>query len=181
MRSVSVIACEYVLSSQLFSIPVCRYPTSGIAETTFSPSSSSSTRSTPCVEGCCGPIFRTIVFVLPTADSTVCHGSQSTSRNLTLALRREIPPQGSSFKTVGQKNAPQIRMSFKANSEEVENFSFHPVRTRPDRHKRFDDWLLRTHAGAQSYPFAPLQRNQLIVQLEPRLNRKPIDARCITQ
>jgi len=42
--SVSVIACEYVLSSQDFSMPVCRYPRSGIAFTTFSPSSSSRIR-----------------------------------------------------------------------------------------------------------------------------------------
>ena len=30
---------------------------------TISPSSSSTTRSTPCVEGCCGPMLRTIVCV----------------------------------------------------------------------------------------------------------------------
>src|SRR6266446_4834928 len=64
-------ACEYVLSSQDFSIPVCKYPRSGIAFTTVSPSSSNKMRSTPCVDGCCGPMLRTIVFAVPIAVSTV--------------------------------------------------------------------------------------------------------------
>src|SRR5208282_1337922 len=55
---------------------------SGTALTTFSPSSSRSTRSTPCVEGCCGPMLRTIVFVAPAAVSTVVMGCQSAERNL---------------------------------------------------------------------------------------------------
>src|SRR5215469_1002215 len=44
---------------------------SGSAATTVSPSSSSKTRNTPWVDGCWGPILRTIVFVVPTAVSTV--------------------------------------------------------------------------------------------------------------
>src|SRR5271157_2025831 len=55
---------------------------SGTALTTFSPSSSRSTRSTPWVEGCCGPMLRTIVLVVPSAVSTVVMGSQSAKRNL---------------------------------------------------------------------------------------------------
>src|ERR1035441_9348541 len=58
MRSVSVTACWYVLTSNSFSMPVCRYPMSGWHLTMVSPSNSSSRRSTPCVEGCCGPMFR---------------------------------------------------------------------------------------------------------------------------
>src|SRR5207249_11144553 len=63
--------CEWVLSSQNFSIPVCKYPRSGTAFTTVSPSNSSKILSTPCVDGCCGPILRTIVFAVPIAVSTV--------------------------------------------------------------------------------------------------------------
>src|SRR5208282_3529870 len=55
---------------------------SGTALTTFSPSNSSSTRSTPCVEGCCGPMLRTIVLVVPTAVSTVVMGSESAEQSL---------------------------------------------------------------------------------------------------
>src|ERR1043165_9759660 len=35
----------------------------GFAFTTVSPSSSSATRSTPCVDGCCGPMLRVMVSV----------------------------------------------------------------------------------------------------------------------
>src|SRR5208337_3463882 len=55
---------------------------SGTALTTFSPSSSRSTRSTPWVEGCCGPMLRAIVLVVPSAVSTVVMESQSAKRNL---------------------------------------------------------------------------------------------------
>ncbi len=41
-------------------MPVCRNPMSGTALRMVSPSSSSTMRSTPCVEGCCGPMFRII-------------------------------------------------------------------------------------------------------------------------
>jgi NADH-quinone oxidoreductase subunit D len=41
--------------------PVCRKPISGIIRTMVSPSISSSKRNTPCVDGCCGPMFRIMV------------------------------------------------------------------------------------------------------------------------
>src|SRR5438067_3092613 len=40
--------------------------------TTFSPSSRSTTRSTPCVLGCCGPMFSTSSLVSNIAPLTVC-------------------------------------------------------------------------------------------------------------
>src|ERR1700687_6237258 len=44
---------------------------SGLALTTFSPSSSSTTRRTPCVEGCCGPMLRTMDSACPATVETV--------------------------------------------------------------------------------------------------------------
>src|SRR5262249_61219755 len=40
----------------------------GLHATTFSPSSSSATRSTPCVEGCCGPMLSVMVSLRTVAD-----------------------------------------------------------------------------------------------------------------
>src|SRR5688500_18916217 len=54
-------ALMYVLASMFFSMPVCRKPISGIALMTISPSSSTIRRSTPCVLGCCGPMFTSTV------------------------------------------------------------------------------------------------------------------------
>src|SRR5438477_10605055 len=44
-------------------MPVCRYPIVGDADRTISPSSSSTSRNTPCVLGCCGPMLTVIVSV----------------------------------------------------------------------------------------------------------------------
>src|SRR5688572_8024693 len=45
----------------IFSMPVWRYPITGLSATTVSPSSSMISRSTPWVEGCCGPMLIVIV------------------------------------------------------------------------------------------------------------------------
>src|ERR671912_1583879 len=61
MRSTSGITCWNFFCSVVFSMPVCRYPIVGAADTMVSPSSSSTRRSTPCVLGCCGPMLTVIV------------------------------------------------------------------------------------------------------------------------
>src|SRR6187401_2912426 len=61
MRSTSGITCCHFFCSAVFSMPVCRKPMVGSAATTVSPSSSSTSRSTPCVLGCCGPMLTVIV------------------------------------------------------------------------------------------------------------------------
>src|SRR5258706_1630962 len=48
----------YVRHSKIFSRPRCRYPMTGMHSTTFSPESFRTRRSTPWVEGCCGPMLR---------------------------------------------------------------------------------------------------------------------------
>src|SRR5438445_5480951 len=55
--------CCHFFCSAVFSMPVWRYPMVGDADTTVSPSSCSTSRSTPCVLGCCGPMFTVIVSV----------------------------------------------------------------------------------------------------------------------
>src|SRR5215203_226121 len=53
--------CCHFFCSAVFSMPVCRYPMVGTAETTTSPSISRTSRNTPWVEGCCGPMLTVIV------------------------------------------------------------------------------------------------------------------------
>src|SRR4051812_46729864 len=55
--------CCHFFCSAVFSMPVCRNPIVGEAERIVSPSSSSTSRSTPCVLGCCGPMLTVIVSV----------------------------------------------------------------------------------------------------------------------
>src|SRR5690606_2080888 len=49
--------CRYVRVSASFSVARCSSPMCGSARCTISPSSSSTSRSTPCAAGCCGPKF----------------------------------------------------------------------------------------------------------------------------
>src|SRR5450631_379257 len=125
---------------------------SATAVTTFSPSSSSSTLSTPCVEGCCGPMLRTMVFAVPTAVSTVVVVMVYILRAGSLALyfHREIPAKRSALKAVGQQNSPQIRVPFKVNAKQVKHFAFQPVRARPHWHQRVNHCLLPGHIATQA-------------------------------
>jgi len=46
------------------------------------------------------------------------------ARPLALPFRGKIPAKGKALKSVGQQNAPQIRVSFKMYAEQIENFAF---------------------------------------------------------
>src|SRR3984957_15922470 len=129
--------------------------------TTRSPSSFSFTRSTPCVEGCCGPMFKIISSaprtVVLTLESSVMRGSliyigrssltthELTAHSLT-ALDAQVlaNPIGVLFQNVvilaqrvalpfvGHQNTGQVRMAFEDDSKHVVAFAFQPVRSGPD-------------------------------------------------
>src|SRR5919198_6038832 len=109
--------------SPLFSIPVCRYPMTGLQLTTSSPSSSSSSRSTPCVEGCWGPMLMW----------SVC-GRVSSA--IDLARHREIDrldhgrlisPQRVALPIVWQHDPGQLRMADEAHPVQVPDLALVPV------------------------------------------------------
>src|SRR6266508_6035407 len=56
--------CCHFFCSAVFSMPVWRYPMVGAADSTVSPSSSSTSRKTPCVLGCWGPMLTVMTSVL---------------------------------------------------------------------------------------------------------------------
>src|SRR5918998_6549225 len=67
----------YVRYSPVFSKPQCRYPMCGMHRTTVSPSSSSTSRSTPCVAGCCGPMLMSMCS--PSSSGSSAGGASSAS------------------------------------------------------------------------------------------------------
>src|SRR5438132_1040852 len=72
-------------------MPVWRYPIVGAADTTVSPSSSSTSRSTPCVLGCCGPMLTVMVSVRISGISVQKHyhgGHGYERRTLSLIFKR---------------------------------------------------------------------------------------------
>src|SRR5216683_7620942 len=178
MRSVIVMACEYVSASAVFSIPVCKYPISTSALTIISPSSSRSTRNTPCVEGCWGPMLRTMVFSRPVAVCTVVMAQVRSSQNRksARALHGIILAERIAFPIVGQQHAPQIGVSFKPNAKEVKDFAFMPIRRRPNGYHRLGDRILARKMNPKTNRFTPGERQQMIIQFEAGFDGKSVHA-----
>src|SRR6266567_7728497 len=132
MRSTYGLNITYVRFSAIFSTPRCRYPMMHSVPITFSPSSFKITRSTPCVEGCCGPILRT---------NSVESRNVVSGMDLLAALDVQILPypalvllnqavflaQREAFPLFGEQDAAHVRVAFKLNAEHVEDLAFQPV------------------------------------------------------
>src|SRR5258708_15433375 len=108
---------------------------------TFSPSSLRMTRSTPCVEGCCGPMLRTnsvesrkvesgIPKSLAAFDSQVfLHPALVLLENSVVFAQREALP------LVGQQDAPHVGVPREFDSEHIVDFALQPVGGQGDAHR----------------------------------------------
>src|SRR5262245_55213467 len=109
----------------------------GLALTTVSPSSSSTTRSTPCVAGCCGPMLSVMVSV-----RTVGHflgrelleiriGNRAPGRVVRerhfLVAERRILAQRPAHPFLGQQDAREVRMTVEDDPVEVVGLALVPV------------------------------------------------------
>src|SRR5882762_10489723 len=135
---------------------------SGVDLTTISPSSTSSSRRTPWVDGCCGPIE--IVICVSRGRSTIsnCGGMSMVdvliglcSVDFSLCLfasnhrlkfmllklfqtvrfitsQRKILSQRMALPVVRQENAAQVRMTVKDHAEQIISLSLVPIRRSPD-------------------------------------------------
>src|SRR5947209_20330323 len=119
--------CWYLRRSPVFSIPVCRYPISGTTLTTVSPSSSRRRRKTPCVDGCCGPILRTMVSPLVSVLTIVdlqsllfsrCRFVPFWTREGDLCLGKVLP-QRVANPPLRHQDAAQVRVPLKFDAEHV--------------------------------------------------------------
>src|SRR5919202_4868051 len=141
----------------------------GLQVTTSSPSSTSSTRSTPCVDGCCGPMLtrsrsgRSLIVGATSATPISwvlvpgVPGRRSVSGR-TIDLSRDGEIDGLAAKRfraaqrvphplVGQHDALQVRVPVELDTEQVEDFALVPVRARNDRGKTW-----RAVVGARLEP-----------------------------
>src|SRR5882762_7195752 len=105
---------------------------------TFSPSSFKMTRSTPCVEGCCGPILRT---------NSVESRNVVSGMALLAALDVQILPdpalvllnqavlfaQREAFPLLGKQDSAHVGVAFELDAEHVEDLAFQPVGGGVDR------------------------------------------------
>src|SRR4029077_5560879 len=155
---------------------------SGTALTTVSPSSSSRMRSTPCVDGCCGPMFRTIVLAAPVAVSTVVvmvlflQPWQVSCRNVAEALDRIITPQGMAFPLFRQQNAAQIGVIVELNAHEVEDFPLQPASAEPNGNERIYIRMITWDARAEADLLSFGDGSKVIVQLKARPAGEAVNA-----
>src|ERR1039457_5958191 len=184
MRSVSVTACWYVLTSNSFSMPVCRYPMSGWHLTMVSPSNSSSRRSTPCVEGCCGPMFRDRLRGFAPETSTAADSGMGVATvsltfvpaSNTIARYAVILAQRVPFPIVRQHDTAQIRMVPEPHAEQIECFPLEPVRAAPHFRHGIDLRIPPRQAALQAQPLVPGERGQMINDFEARLGPVQVHA-----
>src|SRR6266545_1121839 len=109
----------------------------GLALTTVSPSSSSTTRSTPCVEGCCGPMLRVMVSVrtvghllrsqlLEVGRRNGAAGRVVREGHLLVAERRVLA-QRPPFPVVGEQDARKVGVAGERDPVEVVGLALVPV------------------------------------------------------
>ena len=162
----------------------------------ISPSSSSTSRSTPCVLGCCGPMLTVIVSVrmfrhrvrsslVPgaTADRVrcwrgtllrvTCSGSDASRR---LAdLHRIVLAQRIAFPVLRHQQPPQIGMAVEHDAEQVPDFALEPVGRRPDAADRRDVRVVAVQPHLHAQPQPVRDRDEEVDDLEARLARPEID------
>src|ERR1039458_6361518 len=100
---------------------------------TFSPSSLRMTRSTPCVDGCWGPMLITSSVESRNVESGIrsslaAFDSQVlTHPTLVLLDDRVILPQGVALPILGHEDAAQVRVPRELDAEHVEHLALQPV------------------------------------------------------
>src|SRR5258708_9806479 len=160
-------------------MPVCRKPMSGVARVMISPSSSIMTRSTPCVEGCCGPMLRVIRLRL-TSSGVGCASAiptfVSSSRMVHLfvliavlvAVHRVVLAQRVALPIGRHHDAAQVGVVGEADPEQIEGLTLIPVGAAPHARNGFDLVVLAQPA-LQADSLVLRDGMQKIDDLEPRI------------
>src|SRR5947207_13836941 len=101
---------------------------------TFSPSSLRITRSTPCVDGCCGPMLRTSSVESRKVDSGILRSLAASDTqvllhpSVVLFQYAVVLAQRETFPFLGQKDAPHIGVAGELDAEHVVRLALQPVR-----------------------------------------------------
>src|SRR5436190_19630020 len=114
---------------------------SGVVLITISPSSTSSRRRTPCVDGCCGPIEIVICVSSGRSMTSNCGGILATDDTDKLRLlqtiwliasQRKILAQRVALPVVRQQDAAQIGVTVEDHAKQIKRFALVPIRGAPN-------------------------------------------------
>src|SRR5919197_3380346 len=129
---------------------------SGMASFMTSPSARTTKRSTPCVEGCCGPIERVMSSVArpPSRVSRCTSTSNPASPIASLGLQQALPRRRDAMVLLGldevlaqrmprpvlrHEDAAEVRVALEDDTEEVEDLALLPVGVAPHARHGGDD------------------------------------------
>src|ERR1700691_4198770 len=165
-------------------MPVWRKPMSGAAERMVSPSSSSTMRSTPWGEGCCGPMLR----VIRRGANGVAGSSSSagivpklSSRDLFIwvavfiAVDGIIFAQRMSVPIDRHQNAHQVWMITELDAEKIEHLALMPIGGAPDAIYGIDLGIVAVHFTFDAQAGIPFDRVEMIDDFKSRLGRIPVN------
>src|SRR5579871_585553 len=120
---------------------------SGIASFMTSPSARTTKRSTPCVDGCCGPMLSVMSSVASAPFTSRCTSTSNPVRLMRLRLQQALPrgddavvllgldevlAQRVPRPVLGHEDAAQIGMSVEGHAEEIEDLALLPVGMAPE-------------------------------------------------
>src|ERR1017187_79136 len=177
---------------------------SGASATMVSPSISNTRRSTPCVDGCCGPMLSTIecspVPVLPwrlasamtsSIPGVIMSGAAIGAISMcaftleprTWYLEPGLPvafdgivlAQGMALPVFGHHDAREARVAGKVDAEEVEYLALVKVRRGPDGGDGIECEIGGVEPDGQANPLPQTVRDDVVGELETRLLRIPVD------
>src|SRR5215471_20348868 len=154
----------------------------GLQATTFSPSSSSATRSTPCVLGCWGPMLSVMVSLRTVADllgSEFLQGRRGfdaarrvvRERHLFVA-ERGVLAERPAHPVLGKQDAGQVRVPGERDPVEVVRLTLVPVRRGPDAGHGGHARLLLGYADFEREPSLVRDGEQAVGALEARHARQ---------
>src|ERR1017187_993945 len=171
---------------------------SGASATMASPSISSTRRSTPWVDGCCGPMLSTIVWSpVPALPCSRAFSTTSSIPGVIMsgaamgAIERCLPlpvafdgivlAQRMAFPVLGHHDARQARVAGKVDAEEVEDLALVKVRRGPDRSDGIECEIGGTELNGEAHAVLQAVRKNVVGKLEAWLLRIPVDCRHILE
>src|SRR5947209_15932054 len=147
-----------------------------------SPSISSTKRRTPCVDGCCGPMLRTME-CSPTPAVPCCWASAMTSSTpgrimsgaavgdigetfLPVPFDRVVLAQGMALPVGGHHNAGEAGMAGEVDAEQVEDLALIEVRRGPDVGDGWDGELVRVQPNDEADALLHTEREERVGELD---------------
>src|ERR1017187_1813838 len=153
---------------------------------TFSPSSLRMTRSTPCVEGCWGPILSTNSVESKNVESGIQTSLAAFDTHIllhpALVLLQDpvVLAQRIALPFLGQQDTTHVRMPGKLDAEHVEHFALQPVRRQVYTNGGLG-FVAIGDVGLDPHPFVAGKTIENVDHVEPLGALEPVDCGDIDQ